>query len=196
MPFGAVERGRSAIDYILDRTFCRPREAISFLNKCIQRGEGKTRLTAQNIRDAEGGYSSERLNSLFDEWRREYPFLKILAGVLQGCLAEFELRQISRQRIEDVCALIYDSPKDTNHPKRDLFEDAATNVESCWMKFCAYAFTIFYQTGLVGIKLSSTEPCSWSFENRPTISEAQLTSHTSVYIHKTFHLALGVPYLN
>lgn len=71
LPSNQIEQ-RSAIEYILDRTFFRPREAIIYLNACIAKAEGKSRITVQILRQAELVYSQQRLVSLADEWRRDY----------------------------------------------------------------------------------------------------------------------------
>ena len=72
LPINQIEK-RSAVDHILDRTFFRPREAILYLNNCIARSEGSSRITITTLRQADVVYSQQRLISLADEWRREYP---------------------------------------------------------------------------------------------------------------------------
>jgi hypothetical protein len=61
---------KSPADYILDRTFLRPREAIIFLNECLARSEGRSSISIQIIRQAEVPYSQQRLVSLEDELLR------------------------------------------------------------------------------------------------------------------------------
>ena len=45
---------RSSEDYILDRTFFRPREAIIYLNECFARSVGSSRINVGVLRQAQG----------------------------------------------------------------------------------------------------------------------------------------------
>jgi hypothetical protein len=74
---------RSLLDYMLDRSFFRPREIILYLNECLQLSEGRSKVTAQIVRKAEGIYSQQRLSSLFDEWRRDFPNLELSVQILR-----------------------------------------------------------------------------------------------------------------
>ena len=74
--------GGSGIDYILTRTFNRPRDVIHFFNLCIKHSAGKPRVSVSNLRQAEGEYSRSRLNSICDEWAADYPNLERAAKLL------------------------------------------------------------------------------------------------------------------
>ena len=63
----------NALDYILDRTLMRPRDAIAYLNECFTLASGKPRLTWSMIHSAERSYSHKRLLALRDEWKSTYP---------------------------------------------------------------------------------------------------------------------------
>ena len=58
--------------FITDRAE-RPRDVISFFNKCIESAEGRPKLTASTLKRAEGEYSRQRLRALGDEWHADYP---------------------------------------------------------------------------------------------------------------------------
>lgn len=75
---------KAAVDYILDRTLLRPRDAILFINACLERAEGRPALTATLISDAEADYSRKRLRSLADEWSGTYVHLGQYANLLEG----------------------------------------------------------------------------------------------------------------
>lgn len=54
------------LDYILDRTFFRPRDVIDFINTCLEQSEWSSKLTWSDIRQAETSYSDRRLQSVID----------------------------------------------------------------------------------------------------------------------------------
>ena len=75
LPSGKIQQG-SYLDYMLDRTFLRPREIILFFNECIIKAHGSASFTRQNIMDAEMIYSQMRARSLCDEWHGDHPNLE------------------------------------------------------------------------------------------------------------------------
>jgi hypothetical protein len=70
--------------YILDRTLLRPRDAIAFLNRCLEQAEGDCTILPRHLVEAEHRYSRERLKSLGDEWSIQYPHLEMLSELLMG----------------------------------------------------------------------------------------------------------------
>ncbi|MEU8092921.1 P-loop ATPase, Sll1717 family [Micromonospora chalcea] len=60
-------RGK-ALEFVLDRTLMRPRDAIAFLNEAFMLAGNKSRLSWEDIKDAEASYSRNRLLALRDEW--------------------------------------------------------------------------------------------------------------------------------
>lgn len=118
LPSNQIEK-RDSLDYILDRTFFRPREAIIFLNECIEKAEGASRINIQALRQAEIVYSKQRLQSLFAEWRREYPALNKTIKFLDKARKKFLIsdfdddhcRNFALAFLEDDTAIIYFAPR-------------------------------------------------------------------------------------
>lgn len=196
LPTNQMEKG-SASDYIIDRTFFRPREAISFLNKCLEKGAGKSRLNANMIRDAEIAYSNERLTSIFDEWRREYPYLRELVHFIRGSRVSRRLSDIPDADIEKFCL---DFAQDANlqapehRTLRELAENAALGEDGQPKAFLRQMLSLLYQTGIVGLKIMPNSPRIWSFEDHPTIEPAEISEDTVFFIHKAFHRSLAITY--
>lgn len=78
----------SFVDYLIERTFLRPRDAILFVNDCLGRSEGRNRITVQIVADAEAEYSRKRRISLVEEWAGLYPSIS-------DCLDLLQLREVS-----------------------------------------------------------------------------------------------------
>jgi hypothetical protein len=66
---------RPTMEYILERTFMRPRDVILFLNLCISQAASSPKITPSMVKEAEGEYSRQRLRYLADEWYADYPSL-------------------------------------------------------------------------------------------------------------------------
>ena len=58
----------STIDYLVERTFHRPRDMILFMNECVHTAAGDNKITAHTIKISEEKYSYNRLQSLVTEW--------------------------------------------------------------------------------------------------------------------------------
>ena len=193
MPTGVIKKG-TFIEYMLDRTFSRPREIILFFNECIAKAHGARTLKRQNIIDAKMVYSQMRLKSLYDEWHADYPDLEKLISFVAN--AEYRKRNNERIQLRD-----FDSKKCEDHFTStaidnydylypmvvDLFEERK-NVEDLIKE----VFSVLYQTGFLGIKNSTHQTTQWSFEDTSSIPASSISSDCIAYIHPTFWMGLGV----
>lgn len=93
----ATIKEKSGFEYMLDRTFYRPRDIIDFFNKSIKYADGKTRISRENIREAENEYSLERLNALDDEWLENYGKMDILYSFLKNAKNGFNIEDIKEK---------------------------------------------------------------------------------------------------
>jgi hypothetical protein len=98
-------------NYIVKRTFLRPREVIQFLSECIHRaGKESTEIKKDQVREAEERYSYWKVEDIKQEYRRLYPeFENILEALRQGThrydtLEEFEnfLRARLPKQVEEL----------------------------------------------------------------------------------------------
>ncbi len=97
---GAV-RGESAIDYLVNRTLLRPRDAIAYVNCCIELCEGKEYVPPSIVQDAERKYSIGRLRSLRDEWSGHYSSLNACAELIRGRQSHFKYSEITEQELSE-----------------------------------------------------------------------------------------------
>ena len=177
-------------DFITKRAQ-RPRDAISFFNKCIEAGDGMPRLNVDALKRAEGEYSRQRLRALGDEWHADYEGLLDFADILKNRPPSFALGQVS---YEDVANLCLDSA--IEHPKGGgMLRESARSVAEGVMDprhFRDVLFMVFYRTGLVGLKLETFETASWVDESGQVVSPSEVDDETSVVVHTTYQRALGV----
>ncbi|MFC7925160.1 P-loop ATPase, Sll1717 family [Microbacterium laevaniformans] len=91
------ERGRmdaqsSAFQYILRRTFMRPRELLQFLDECfrVALSQGaEHKILRRHVREAEKTYSHWKVGDLIQEYRHVYPELQAVLQALRGGLPEY-----------------------------------------------------------------------------------------------------------
>jgi hypothetical protein len=168
----------------------RPRDVIAFFNTCIGSAAGQPRLTASALKLAEGEYSRQRLRALADEWSADYPRLADFAKVLQQRPDSFKLRTIKDSDIADLClSMAIEEPSSVG------LCQLAMQVANTVMTVKEFKFAmarIFYQVGLVGMKLARHEEESWADELGRSISSAEINEETSLVVNPAYRRALGV----
>lgn len=177
-------------DFITARTQ-RPRDVISFFNKCIEVAEGKPQLNVDTLKRAEGEYSRQRLRALGDEWYANYTGLLDFTDILKNRPSSFSLRQVRDEDIADLCLKsAIDHPKEhgtLREHARNVTEDLVSVKD-----FKRTLFMVFYNVGLIGLKLESFESASWVDEVGQSVSPSEIDDSTHVVVHTTYHRALGI----
>lgn len=104
LPQGSKERG-SPLDYMLDRTLMRPRDAIAYANECLAHAVGKSRLSWADIHTAEKAYSAKRVLALRDEWKPTYGGIDRVLDQFRRSAAKMS-KQDFQSRLDDVMMLL------------------------------------------------------------------------------------------
>lgn len=188
--------GKDTFDYMLERTFYRPRDIIMFVNDCIEECAGKQKISATAIKDAENNYSSERLQSLANEWVIILPDLIHTSRLFSGMKNHFEVSTLTAEviqtKFEDIAISLSSTSADPiTRTLLSLYSEQSTNFESVRN----FVLREFYAIGLIGIKTGPTDPVSWTRENNNTrLSAGQVRPSSSVHMHPMFYRALGIRY--
>ncbi|MDE0332713.1 MAG: hypothetical protein OXL41_12675, partial [Nitrospinae bacterium] len=180
-----------AMDYILDRTFMRPRDIILFFNKCIEQAKGKPDITARMVNLAEGDYSRERLRSLQDEWSADYPNMTSFTEILKGFRSQFSLSELTKEHCEEFCLQFLTRTVARN----DELSEAAVSIydeKINAQEFSKIVILIFYNIGLLELKLEKFEGFSSIISGQTNISPAELDDDTKIKIHPMFWRVLGI----
>lgn len=185
----------SAVDYVLERTQLRPREAILYLNSSIELAAGKSRLTWRNITDAEARYSRERLHSIIDEWNEEYPLIECYLRLLEGQNSKFKYRQYDEHSIEEfkssVFAYIGEHGIALKDPLLNWIESNNNNQLSD-NNFLVRVMRVLYRVGALGARVGSGSGIVWSFNGPAMLSEGQIKPTTDLFVHPSLDRALHI----
>ena len=180
-------------EYFIDRTLLRPRDAISFLNCCLEESENKATISQSALRSAEGIYSRKRLRALYDEWYADYPNLERFTCLLRTTKHQFLIESFTSEEIDEIVIKIMETEEGASSNDRlaailnGYFDSKITG--SAFLNEC---FSIFYKVGLVGLKLDSTESYCWTMKGSRKVSTGEVNLSTSVRIHPAFWRVLGV----
>lgn len=194
--FPAHIDGQSTFTYMLERTFYRPRDIIVFVNECLELCSGRPNISATIIKDAENNYSSERLQSLANEWNNILPDLIYTSRLFYGTQSKFDVSVINedflQSKFEEVAVYINTESKDPiSKALFGLYQTGNSNFDSVRN----FILREFYAIGLVGIKTGPTDSTSWTrLNNNNRLSPGQIRPSSVVYVHPMFYRALGIRY--
>ncbi len=185
------------IDYILERTLLRPRDAIAFANECLGVGVGKGRLSWDDIKTAERSYSSKRVLALRDEWKGTYPGI----GAVIDKFRRSPTQQTSEQfqaRLDEIMLLL----SDPNFEGVKWLTNAtsamwSSGVDSTWFEVYQPLTQILYNIGLVGMSTQGN-PAEVFFNDDPHFleREAHVERRAFFHLHKTYHAGLDAQVVN
>ena len=182
-----------ALEYILNRTLMRPRDAIAYFNECLAIAGGKSRLTWDTIKKAERPYSEKRVLALRDEWKLNYPDIHKVFQLFRGSTTPMT-RATYAAKLDDVMLLLAD-PEFRGLTwlmdlSRAMWAPSDGVVE--WRALYGPLTELLYNIGFVGVR-SPGQSVQWahhagSSELRP----GELTEHYEFVVHPMFGPALEI----
>ncbi|GIJ25539.1 hypothetical protein Vqi01_07010 [Micromonospora qiuiae] len=187
----------SALDYILNRTLMRPRDAINFFNECFSLIGGRERLTWVNIHAGEAAYSVNRLLALRDEWKPTFPGIERIFRVFTGARNTLTPEEM-RKRLDD-CALL---AAEADFPGAVWMTELS---EPLWSGSSADEFAVSYQPlirllhniGFIGCITTSHDgsdsPAVYSYDDAtfPDLL-GNIRKVTGFVVHPAFRPALDI----
>lgn len=192
--FPARVENKPTFEYLLDRTFYRPRDIIVFVNECLELCSGRPDISAAIIKEAENNYSAERLQSLANEWNNILPDLMHTSRLLFGLKNHFETSLITedflRNKFEEIAFSLTSESRDlVTRSLYSLYESGVSNFDSVRN----FILREFYSIGLIGVKTGPTDSINWARLNHmPRLSAGQIRPSSNIYIHPMFYRALGI----
>lgn len=186
--------GKNPFDYIIERSFLRPRDVINFVNKCLLDSEGHHEVTANSIKSAERIYSNLMVDSIISEWASILPSLDIILKMISGRGSFSELCNLIN---EDFILNLYIQMEANEEKREDVlreclknyFEDA-NNVN--YLIACKTIASELYRVGVFGIKLNTSDRFRFSFKDEPQLPPSSIHAMSRIQIHSAFHIALNI----
>ena len=188
---GSVD-GRETFDYLLDRTFRRPRDIILFVNECIRHGENRSQITPTMVKAAEEAYSYRRLQSLATEWQGIHPNLLHVLKMFRGMQSRFEVSELTREFFENQYMEVLNEIEDPSADRLTKGIQSLYSPQGNFNSVRSYFLRDLYTTGFLGIKSSPQESIHWSYLSRYSMSPGEIKGNSAVYIHPTFCRALSI----
>ncbi|RZJ16372.1 MAG: hypothetical protein EON91_13520 [Brevundimonas sp.] len=178
-------------EYIIERTLLRPRDCILFVNKCLDKAQNSTSITASHVKLAEADYSASRFISLRDEWGSVYPRLDLYVKPLRQKLANFHLREVEEAAIYDLLLELAAAGQDTSDRLTAHAITEYERKEADVVGFRAKWAKVLFQVGVLGVKPAPNVTMMWSFRDRVTVSDATFQPNVLLNVHPIFWHELG-----
>ncbi|WP_326558043.1 P-loop ATPase, Sll1717 family [Micromonospora sp. NBC_01796] len=182
---------KDPLDVILNRTLMRPRDAIAFLNQCLENSSGDERITWEAIYAAEQAYSEDGLLALRDEWKPTYAGIDRVLRIFTGAS-----RTISKNdlivRMDD-CILLT-----TEHDfagNRWMVEAGSVALfgHGDWADMYHPLVKLLYNIGFLGCSLGKKNPLIYSHDDSDFMNKvANLREVAFFSVHPAFQPALDI----
>jgi hypothetical protein len=191
--FEKQPNGKTGIEYIIERTFLRPRDIISYFNKIIEASSQRSHFNMNIIKQAEVKYSIERLQALEDEWSENYGEISKVLTFLRGMHNGFRIYNIK----EDPFAEILFDVDFVNAFKGDLYNacikwrNAKSDISN-FRLFLSEVLYILYRIGIIGIKRTSDLPVEFYYSELHPTTKSDFNNDIKIYVHKSLYSVLKI----
>lgn len=178
-------------DYLTQRTFLRPRDAILFVNECIARASDRGQISSQIVQDAEGSYSQKRVDSLQEEWGTVYPQVAQYLHVFARRPVSLRVSELSEESIRDWVQSELLAHPDPNDPVAQAAIQCFMEDKLSHFKFLLVLVNALYTVGAIGIKPDTSSPEYWSYFSDHVPSEGAIKPSSVLKLHPVFWRAVG-----
>jgi hypothetical protein len=181
------------VDYMLDRTLLRPRDAIAFANECLALGVGRTRLSWKEVFAAERTYSHKRLLALRDEWKLTYPGIQQLFEVFRGVPSRMD-QDTFQARLEDAMMLLAEPDFDGVRWLTDLSASMwSPGAGDEWFDLYQPLARFFYRIGLIGCSMRGrAKPVFFADDELLLDAKSTVDRLEYFFVHRMYREALDV----
>jgi len=190
---------KSPIDYLLERTMLRPRDAILFFNECMRVAAGTSKINNIDLKNAEKNYSEGRLESLRTEWGTDYKNLVEVINLFKKYPRNFQWALITKNRITlETGLLSIAADAENNTEKQDVIYNLINDkllkpnvqppdFEGLMSKLLEMLFNVSF----IGAKTLNYEGIRWSYQMQKWIT-AETDPLITFTIHPMFWNVLGL----
>ncbi|UTT60030.1 MULTISPECIES: P-loop ATPase, Sll1717 family [Cellulosimicrobium] len=180
------------VEYILDRTLLRPRDAIAFANECLALGSGKTRLSWSEVYQAEHAYSANRLLALRDEWKVTYPGIDQVLECFRGASPMMRHAELSKC-LDSVMLIPSDARDESLKWLLELSAGAWKPGQTSWLEQYAPLVRFLFSIGFLGCRIHAPGRAVFNVDDELFLeADSRIESAQAFYVHRTYHSALDL----
>ncbi|MGI4735639.1 MAG: P-loop ATPase, Sll1717 family [Janthinobacterium lividum] len=181
---------QNGFDYVIERTFLRPRDVISFVNKIISKANSKSFFETSLIKQAEPEYSLERLHAIEDEWSENYGEIRELWRVFYGVYNGFKIVNFNEDKFAD----IYVDRKIINSFKGEMqiIFSKWRDEQIKYKEFIQNFFYLMFRIGVIGLKKTGMDSVVFFYTKESFIVKSDFIPEAKIFVHKAFYSSLKI----
>lgn len=183
----------NALDFILDRTLMRPRDAISYFNLCLEGATGRPRITWEAIHASEVPYSRGRLLALRDEWKPSFPGIDSVLRKFEACEPVLQ-REDLESILNEVALLLTVDEMDRSIWLSEYCANLWDEHSHSWSEQYGALTRLLYDIGFLGFlkKLKGGRPIYSHSEPDALAVDSVLDEAEAFVVHPAFRRALDI----
>jgi len=170
--FNFKVKGFDASTYIVERTMLRPRDAIDFVNLCLNQGDGTTTMNEEHVLEAEEKYYTSRKMALNKEWVSQFRHISDYIDSIAKLERQQFLKSEITEKITHIQEFIMSRSKQDDNTTDDRI---ATDFDSL--------LDVWFTVGIIGIKKTENLIIYSSFD-KPNLDISDYNK--TFYIHPLF----------
>jgi len=183
--------GQTSMDFIIERTLRRPRDALQFVNECFAIAYERERISWRAMLAAESQYSEKRLKSLKEEWGNVFPSFEDTVEVIRNIKSTFTRSMIKDTTMEDIMVNL--SEGDSRDPCVAIvhkYYEANSAVKESEIQ--TIMLSCLYRVGVLGLKVSSSDTYIWSHVDQSSVTKGEIKRAEHFKVHKMLHRSLDI----
>lgn len=183
------------LQYILDRTCMRPRDAIAYLNCCLRLAAGKDRISWDHILHAEKKYSEDRLMALRDEWKDPYFGIDHVIDQFDKCGQYLGIDDLTKifERISSIPGTHRDERLDWIDDMFSAYFDDSEDHND-WMTVYGRLLHLLFDISFIGV--CDGLRAIYSHDDSPHSPLSSITDDTVFCVHPMFRPQLNITSTN
>ncbi len=183
--FNSRRGNKNGFDFVLERTYYRPRDVLSYINHAIENSKDKYVFSKDILSKAEPTYSLDRFQAIEDEWSENYGEITEICEFLRGSNNGFKLKSLN----EDDFANIYldDNPelKFSGNLLQAIISWKSNEIH--FNSFLKKILFILFRIGILGIKKGTTYKLAFYYDRDIIIGRNDVSTNSRFYVHPSLY---------
>ncbi|MFI3301471.1 MAG: P-loop NTPase fold protein [Candidatus Gastranaerophilales bacterium] len=180
--FNCQVNNLQASDYIISRTMMRPRDAINFVNLCINEADNESNLKENNIINAEKIFKRERFKALAHEWFNIYGNVETYFKIINKLGNIFTYSNLlAPETFSEIEIISYEN----NYLAEKLMNRKNNDINSK-ETFIKDFLNILFTIGFIGIRDKESNIIDFATPYRATLSELDFVDNLLFEVHPLF----------
>jgi hypothetical protein len=184
--------GKSSLDWVLERTLMRPRDAITLVNECIDASNNQASISVSAMRKAEVEFARRRKDALVQEWKSSFPLLDDVLNLFTSKRKSgVDLLELM-DKVDDFCTAIYGTKQQGFDPVWEVCHAYADSKRKTALDVLADLTAVLYRVGAIGVKVRAQDKFAYAHIDQPLISANLLTVDSKVRLHPMLQAAYNL----